>query len=317
MGNAVHRRNFARLHLSVKLYLRVVLALSVAVFSDGSLEHLFVAEQFIELFVGAEAESTHKYACGDLAGAVYAYPKYAVGVLLEFKPRASVGHNGRLVSRGTRSVQRERAVNARASDQLADDDSFRTVDDKASVFGHEREITHENFFNGSFAGVVVNESYLYLERQSVSSVAVLALLDVVLGLSFQRESEELEFHSSGKVHDGRKVVEYFLNAFGNELLIGVLLQSDQIRNVESVFDRSKAQSFGIAVLNLVNVLRHYKPSLKFFRLKRAYIKTRKCPLPDISSFPSAGIKCYFLILHTNANIHYKENFQPCQRFFKK
>ena len=133
------------------------------------------------------------------------------------------------------------------------------------------------------------ESYLYLEGQSVSSVAVLALLDVVLGLSFQRETEELEFHPSGKVHDRRKVVENFLDAFGNELLVGVLLQSDQIRDIESVFDRSKAQSFGIAVLNLVNVLRHYKPSLKFFTLERVCVyKWRKSPLTRHPLFSVGG-----------------------------
>ena len=78
LGHAVHGRDLARLHLSVKLDLRVVLVFSVAVFRNGRLEHFLFAEQLVELLVAAVSESTHKYACRHLTGTVYAYPQYTV-----------------------------------------------------------------------------------------------------------------------------------------------------------------------------------------------------------------------------------------------
>ena len=276
--DAVDGRDLALLHPLVQLYLRVFAVLDRILRHRGE-QDLLGAEQRGQLLVRAVAERPQEHRRGDLARPVHADPKDVVGILLELEPCASGRHDRRVIARHARLVDGDAAVNARTADELADDDSLGAVDDETSVLGHQREIAHEHVFHGRLAGVGVDQPDFDLERKRVCGVSFLTFLDVVLGRALERKAEELQFHSSGIVAHGREVVQDLLYALGDELPVRILLQRDQIRNGQRLLDAGEAEPFGIAVLDLVYVLRHYRPSLCGFGIKR-----ENCPYPTAFLF---------------------------------
>ena len=184
------------------------------------------------------------------------HPLHIVLILLEFQPRAPVGNDRGLVARSAVAVERLLAVHAGAAHKLADDDALRTVDDERTRFRHEREISHEHFLLHHLARLLVGEARLDAQRQRIGGVAVLALLDGVLGLAFEGVGKELQLQLAGEVDDGRIVLEDFSDAVVDEVLVGILLHLDEIRNVEHVLDPRKILALGGSVHDLVNSLGH-------------------------------------------------------------
>lgn len=161
------------------------LALALSVFFTGLDNHLVPAEQVDDLLVRAVAERSQKRGCGDFSRSVNVHPLNFVGVLLVFEPRASVGDDGGCITRYAVLVEHFVVVHARASDKLGYDDALCTVDDERTRIRHEREIAHKHFLFNHFAGFVVGEASLHLERNSIRSVAVFALFDGVLGFAVE------------------------------------------------------------------------------------------------------------------------------------
>ena len=146
-------------------------------------DHLVAAEQIYNLFIRAVAERAKKSGCSDLSRSVNVHPLHVVGVLLVFKPCASVGDDGRCIARHAVLVENLVVVNARASDKLRDDNAFCTVDDERACVGHEREITHKHFLLHHFTGFGVGQTRFDFERNSIRCVAVFALFDGVFGFA--------------------------------------------------------------------------------------------------------------------------------------
>ena len=72
-------------------------------------------------------------------------------------------------------------VDARRADQLADHDSFGTGDDEGTLVGHQREVADEHGLAFDLAGLVVHELGGHEQRGLIGGVAILALVDGVLG----------------------------------------------------------------------------------------------------------------------------------------
>ena len=181
------------------------------------------------------------------------YPKQTVGVLLEFKPRAVVRNHLVGIAHYAVFVPFALVINARASDKLADDNAFRAVDDKTSAVRHQRNVAHKDFFrlfdNARFE---VGETSLYFKRHGIRRVAVFAFPDRILRLAVESVIDEGQFHTSRKVADGRIFVQHVFDAVFEETLVRILLNFDEVRNIEHVFDFDERVTLGNAILYLVN-----------------------------------------------------------------
>ena len=151
LGDTLGRRNFTGTQTLVKLDHRFLFGLGV-VLCESVCDNLVAAEQLNDFFVSAETERTEQYGSKHFTVTVNVDPKYAVGILLEFQPRASVRSYNRLESLYAGLVHFTRAVNTGTSYQLADDNSLCTVDDERAVVRNDRQFAHKYVLFGDFAG---------------------------------------------------------------------------------------------------------------------------------------------------------------------
>jgi len=157
-------------------------------------------------------------------------------------------------------------INTRGPYQLADDDAFRTVDDEGSRLGHERKIAHEHFLFLHFAGFLVEKADFDAQGGGVGDVAFFGLFDGVFGLA-KTVVDELQDQIAGKVLDRRDVPEDFAQPFVQKLLVGLLLDLDQVGNFQHLFDAGIAAPRAATVLNHLSCqLRPHLSSL--FRIKQ-------------------------------------------------
>ena len=218
--------HFARTQTLEEVGLALLFRLAVDILLASRRYHVVVTEKRDELFVGAVTERAQERGGCDLPHAVDMHPLDVVLILFEFQPRAPVGDDRGLVARSAVAVERLFAVHAGAPDELADDDALRTVDDKRTRIRHEREIAHEHILLYHLARVVVGKAGLDLEGKRVSGVAVLALLDGVLGFTLESVGQEFQLQLAGEVHDGGIIPEDLFDAVTDEVRIRILLHLD-------------------------------------------------------------------------------------------
>ena len=222
------RRRLARTQLAVDVEQRVVLALGV-VLLQGQHHRLVLAELLADLLVGP-AEGLEQHRDVLLALAVQADADHVALVDLELQPRAAardeLGGVDVLV-RGLVGGALE--VDARAADQLGDDDALGAVDDEGALGGHEREVAHEDRLALDLTGVVVGELRGDVERGGVGEVLLLALVDGVLGVVEDRVLER-ERHGLGEVLDRGDLLEDLLETglLGDVLTLGTTTLDDGV-----------------------------------------------------------------------------------------
>ena len=102
-------------------------------------------------------------------------------------------------------------VDARAADQLGDDDALGAVDDEGAALGHEREVAHEDRLALDLTGGVVHELRGDEQRRGVGLVPLLAVLDGVLDL-LEAVVAEAQRHRAAEVLDGGDLLEDLLEA---------------------------------------------------------------------------------------------------------
>ena len=138
---------------------------------------------------------------------------------------------------------------ARAAVHLADDDPLGAVDDEGAVVRHQGHVAHVDVLlldvaDRARAGVLVDvpddQAQGHLQRRGVGHAALLALLDVVLGL-LELVAHELQLGALREVHDREDRTEDFLQADAHpigrrhvhlqEVIVGLLLHLDQIRHL--------------------------------------------------------------------------------------
>ena len=173
------------------------------------------------------------------------HPEYALGILLEFEPRAAGRDNGGIENLLTGLVHLHAVVNARRSHELGNDNAFRTVD-KRSVVGHKRKVAHKHVLIDNVVGDLVYEPDFNAERARERSVPVPALLLVVLGLSVKIVVEKVQFEVIGIVGYRRKIFENFAYPLANESVVRIFLNFDQIREFDRFFDLTERFSRDLA-----------------------------------------------------------------------
>ena len=217
-GRALHRGRLARTQLAVRLQQAFFLALG-GIFCDGGLNALVLAEEITDLRVVTQAQRTDEHRHRDLAVLIDAHIENVVGIRFVFQPRAAVG-----VQRGgeqflARLVVALAEIHARGTDELRDDNTLGAVDDEGAGIRHERKIAHEDLLLLHFAGLLVQQTRFHAKRGRIGDVALLALLDGVLGLGIQPVVDKVEHQVAGVVFDRRNVPEDLFQALFEKPLV--------------------------------------------------------------------------------------------------
>ena len=153
-----------------------------------------------------------------LAAPVDAHVEHVLVVELEVDPRAAVRDDAGVVEQLARRVALALVVveeGARAAVQLADDDALGAVDDEGAVLGHQRDLAEVDLLllhvaDGLRAGLLVlvpdDQADHDLDRRGVGHPALVALVDVVLGL-LEVVADELQRAGLVEVLDGEDRLE--------------------------------------------------------------------------------------------------------------
>ena len=132
--------------------------------------------------------------------------------------------------------------------ELTDQDPFGAVDDEGARFGHHRHVAEEDVGLGDFAGFLVAQLGLDVQRLRIGNLAFPTLLRGV-GRVVKPVVQEVELEALGPSRrfavgetpgnsgdDWRTIAEGFRQAIGLEPVKGFNLAADQVRYVKGVRD---------------------------------------------------------------------------------
>ena len=193
------RRRLARAQLAVDVEQGLVAGGDVVLLERGQ-QRLRPAEVLADALLGP-AEGLQQHGDRLAALAVDADTDGRALVDVELEPGAAARNDLHAVDVDVGGlVERALEVDARRTDELADDDPLGAVDDERALAGHHREVTHEHRLRLDLAGGVVDELRGDEQRGRVGHVLVLALLDGGLDLFEARVGE-------GQAHGAREVLD--------------------------------------------------------------------------------------------------------------
>ena len=197
---------------------------------------------------------------GQLAAPVDAHVDDVLGVELEVEPGAAIGNDAggeQQLAGGVRAAAVVIEEHAGRAVHLADDDALGAVDDEGAVGRHEGHVAHVDVLllhvlDGLGAGLLVHiehdQAQLHLQRRRIGHVALLALVDVVLG-RLELVALEVERRPPGEIRDREHRLEHRLQALiaapagrlldHQEVVVGALLHLDEVRHLGHFADRAE------------------------------------------------------------------------------
>ena len=170
IGRTLQGGRFTRLLPLVDLDQALFAGLGIVALLDRGLQTAVVSQRVQNLRVGAQAQRAQNHRDGQLAGAVDPDPQHIVGVRLILQPGAPVGDNLGGIKRLAGLVQRHVKIHARRTDELADDDAFRAINNEGTMFGHQGEVAHEHVGFLDFSGFTVLQSDKNFQRSCVGQI---------------------------------------------------------------------------------------------------------------------------------------------------
>ena len=262
----------------------------------GALVGDLVVEGRQDLFaVHAERHQQRRHR--NLAAAVDAGVHDVLGIELDVEPRAAIGNDARGKQKLARRVRLALVMveeDARRTVHLRDDDALGAVDDEGAVQGHERHVAHVDVLlldvlDRLRAGILVDiehdEAQRHLQRRGIGQVALTAFVNVEFR-SFELVLHELQHRGAGKIGDREDRLENSLQslvrtpALGlvhhQELVIGCLLNLDQVRHLRNFRDLSEELAYASAAIESLG-LGH--------RRSLALISGRASPRPALHTEP--------------------------------
>ena len=150
------------------------------IFFKRSLQAFIVEEEFEDVGVRRPAQRADEDRDRNLAVAVDTGIDDVVGVCFQFDPGPAVRDDRRIVQADAHRVDFAAIVDARRTDELADDNAFCPIDNEGTCIGNQWEITHEYFLVLDFTCFVVDKTDLDAERCGVCRIAFLTFTNVVL-----------------------------------------------------------------------------------------------------------------------------------------
>ncbi len=144
-------------------------------------------------------------------------------------------------------------INARRTHQLANDNTFSTIDDKRTMLGHEWKIAHENVGFFDFASFTVFQTNENFERRSIGHVALFAAINAVFRVvegivhKFQRQI-------FGVVNNGRNIIQHLAQICFQKTLVRFLLYLDEIGHVQNLINAREAHA--LSQFSHLNLMHH-------------------------------------------------------------
>ncbi len=196
-----------------------------------------IAEEIDDLLIGTDAERAHQNSDRHLPGPVYTDIKDVIGVCLILQPGSSVGDHGAGEEFLAEFILVNPVIDAGGTNQLADDDTLRAVDDKGAVPGHKRKVSHEDLLLLDLAVILlVIQANTDFQGRRVSPVTLFALLNRIFHIFLSEPVPgKSKAEMSAEVFNRRNIVQNLLKALVTKPLIGVLLNFDQIRHRKNFF----------------------------------------------------------------------------------
>ena len=215
------------------------------------------AVEVVEDVLGGHAERAQHDRGVELAPPVDAHEQDVLRVELEVDPGSAVGNDARRVEELAAGVRLALVVveeDAGRAVELRHDHALGAVHHEGAVPGHQRDLAEVDLLllhvldgAGAALRVDVPDHQLdrHLERRGERHAALMALVDVVLGLA-ERVADELERGGLVEVLDREDRLEDRLQALIlarlgrhvalQKLLVGPLLDVDQVRDVDDLLD---------------------------------------------------------------------------------
>ena len=203
-----------------------------------------LGELLQDFVIGAEADRAQQHGDGQLALAIHLHRNDVALAGLELQPRAAIrDHLGVAETPIGDAIFLHGEINARGSDQLADDHALGPVNDEGAVFRHQREIAHEDVLGGNLAGLAIDQLDAHPQRGGEGHVTVPALRLGVLGLAepksfWPRDGAEVQLQVLVEAHDRGDLIEELLQTLRLEPTERVQLHLDQARQVVHIANAS-------------------------------------------------------------------------------
>ena len=264
---AFHRRRLARTQLFVYVDQRIFRVLGGILLEDGLGQTLVAAEHLCDLLVRTDAQGTDKGRDRDLAVFIDADIDHIVGIHFIFQPCATVRDNGSLEQILTGPILFRCVINARRTHQLRNNNTFCTIDDKGTAFGHQREVAHEDLALLDFTGLLVPERCCHTQRRCIGNVTFLALCNCIFGGVIDPVVCEVQYQIAVVIRNGRNVTKDLFQSFFPEPLVRVLLYLDQVRHFQNFVDLTEVHANVFPALLWRNLHHWRKTSLTLCQTK--------------------------------------------------
>ena len=251
----VHRGGLAGTQLAVDLQQGLLIGLA-GILLQGGHDALVLAEHLDDLGIGAGAQGTDQAGDGQLAVFVDADIEDVAQVGLILQPGAAIGDDGGGIGVVIGLVLVVGIVHTGGTDDLRDNDTLGTVDDKGTGLGHDGEVSHEDLLLIDLAVLLVAQLHLHLDGGGIGAVPGLALLHVVLGLLIHGEINEGQLQITGVIADGTHILEHVPQAGVQEPLIRGFLHLQQIGHLQDLLVPGKALAQGLAIVHVLGPLFH-------------------------------------------------------------
>ncbi len=220
--------------------------------------HYPVVKQ-VEHFFGIPTQRIHQAGHRQLALAIDADIDDVLGVEFEIQPAAAIRNDPRckqIFARRMRLAAIMIEKHARRPVHLADDHALGAVDNKGTIAGHQRHVTHVHVLlldieHGAGFAVLVHFKHDQAQRDAhrrcIGHAALAALVDVVFWL-FQFIMHEIKLGSAGEIADRKHRTQRLFEARNitggrigaQKLLIALALHLDQVGHLHDFADLAKA-----------------------------------------------------------------------------
>ncbi len=139
----------------------------------------FITKQLPDLIVRTYSQCTDQNGNRHLSCTVHTDIKNIIGICLVLQPCSPVRDDCTGKQALTDLIMVNCIVNARRTDKLADNNTFRAIDNKSTGLCHKGKITHENFMLTDLLFFFIIKTDFYFQRCCIGCVSFLAFLDGV------------------------------------------------------------------------------------------------------------------------------------------
>ena len=146
---------------------------------ESGLQTGIIIEKLHNIVICGPTERTNQDGRGDLTISVDTGINNAVRIRFQFNPRPAVRYDRRTVEPNAHGIDFTAVIHAGRTYQLADNNTFRTVNDKCTRIRNQGEVTHEYFLVFDLTCFTIHQANKHTKRGRISRVPLFALANVI------------------------------------------------------------------------------------------------------------------------------------------